>query len=51
MKSQTNLTLEKKKKAWQPPFMEDQSHLTLGEKKSQNPAVPSSGGRQECVCA
>jgi len=32
MKSQTNLTLEKRK-AWQPPFqgpfMEDQSHLTL----------------------
>ena len=23
----------RKKKAWQPPFMEDQSHLTQGKKK------------------
>jgi len=23
----------KKKKAWQPPFMEDQSHLSVGKEK------------------
>ena len=40
---------EKEKKGWQPPFMEDQAHLTLGEKKEKkkNESSKHYGGEKE----
>jgi len=41
MESQTNLIQDKK--AWQPLFMENQSHLTLGKKNEPS----TMGGKRE----